>query len=90
MRFKRDNHIILRRLGDCFIAYHERSGETVILHDLAFQALEILKSPLSFESVFGRLDLKNIQYDSDKEIVGFVRSVFDEMLKHRFVYEVEL
>jgi hypothetical protein len=90
MRFRRDPHLILRRVGDCFVAYHERSGETVILHDLAFQTLEILKSPLSFESVFRCLELTNIQYDSEKEIVDFVRSVFDEMLKHRFVHEVEL
>jgi len=90
MRFRRDPHLTLRKLGDCFIAYHERSGETVILHDLAFQTLEILTSPLGFESAFKRLDLTNIHYDSEKEIVDFVRSVFEDMLKRRFVHEVEL
>jgi hypothetical protein len=90
MRFRRDPHLTLRKLGDCFVVYHERSGETLVLHDVAFQTLEILKSPLGFESAFKRLDLTNIQYDSEKEIVDFVRSVFDEMLKRRFVHEVEL
>jgi len=90
MRFRRDPHLILRRVGDCFVAYHEMSGETVILHNLAFQTLEILKSPLNFDSALRRLDLTNIQYDSEKEIVDFVHSVFDEMLKRRFVHEVEL
>lgn len=90
MRFRRDPHLTVRKLGDCFVAFHERSGETVILHDVAFQTLEILKSPLDIESTVKQLDLENIQYDSEKEIVDFVRSVFDEMLKHRFVHEVEL
>ena len=90
MRFRRDNHLMTRRLDDSFIAFHERSGESVILHDLAFQTLELLKSPLSFESVIRCLDLTNIQYESEKEIVDFVRSVIDEMLKHRFINEVEL
>lgn len=90
MQYRRDDHLILRKLDDSFIAYHERSGETVILHDLAFQTLEVLKSPKSFESALKWLDLTNVQYDSEKEIVDFVRSVFDEMLKHRFVNVVEL
>jgi hypothetical protein len=90
MLFRREHHLILRRLGACCIAYHERSGETVILHDLAFQTLEILKSPMSFESSLEHLDLRNIHYDTEKEIVDFVRSVFDEMLRRRFINEVEL
>ena len=90
MRFRRDPHLTVRKLGDCCVAYHERSGETVILHDVAFQTLEILKSPLDIESTVRQLDLTNIQYDSEKEIVEFVHSVFDEMLKRRFVHEVEL
>ncbi len=90
MQFICDARLSLRKLGDGFIAYHGRSGETVILHDLAFQTLEILKLQHSFDSVYSLLDLTNNQFDSEKSLIDFVRSVFDEMLKHRFIHEVEL
>ena len=88
IRFIRDPHLILKRVGDCFIAYNERSGETVVLHDVAFQTLGILNTPMSFDSALSLLDLTNLHYESEQEIVDFVGSVFDEMLKRRFIHEV--